>query len=415
MSFLGAMESLNLQSGREMPVSPTSSVSSNRTVKRPMRVDELEAMLLNSSLSPPRNSDGFKGETNGGWSPFSTVMDNFIPKIEPAKPTPSTFARTTVEFDMQSSFPRKNFNIKRRPGYQDPRDIAFSFKSTDEYANMMTHKDKAWLISIQKRQLDFEDPYKEDFYFTSYCSRRLAAATLVKKLTGANIKDSPTLIVPERNRDKNTKVEYVPAHFEGSLGKLQVCNVKCPRKLVDLSVSQPTEVIDSRSSNRPVTPIGRAELNAFRRTLLEIERLYITMLDIDEEDKRMGALPEEAKIPHQEKRNELSLKLFRGIYDEKNGEINIRISKVRKGFALIVRSLLVFAERERKFLIIRSLVDNHLSIIAAQREKSSWGQMDFLEVILDIVAELKDPRLPDAESIERKVSEITPNSNQGAK
>ncbi|XP_074596583.1 protein associated with topo II related - 1 [Brevipalpus obovatus] len=414
-SVTEAMERLKLGNGREVPVSPASSVSST-VIKRPMRVDELEAMMFNSPSSPPRNSDGSKTETNGGWSPFSTGMDNFIPKIEPApKPTLPTFVNAPPGFGGQNSFPRRNFNTKRRPGYKDPRERDFSFSNTDEYANLMTQQDISWLLKIQKRQLDFEDPYKEDFYFTSYCSRQLAAATLAKKLTGVDVKNSPTLIVPERNRDKNSKEEYKPTNYEGSLGKLQVCNVKCPRKLLDLAVNQSTEVVECRNINRPVTPIGRAELNAFRRTLLEIERLYLTMLDIDEEDKRMGALPEEAKKPHQEKREELSLKLFRGIYDERHKRINVKVSKVRKGFALIIRSLLVFTENERKVLIVESLIDNHLNVIAAQQEKSSWGQMDFLEVILDTVSELNDPRLPDTESIVKKMNEVSKSSNHGAK
>lgn len=241
--------------------------------------------------------------------------------------------------------------------------------SFDEYAGLMSQKDKAWVITIHKKQLNFEDPYKEDFYFTSYSSRKLANQS--KSRDGsAKDKSLPALIVPERYRGEKP-AEYQPAHFEGSLGKIQVSNVNRPRKLLDLDAEKTTEVVSALKTERSVTPIGRAELNALRRVLMEIERLYVIMLDIDEEDKRMAALPLEAKKPHQERREELCLLLFRGIYDEKHKNINLKIARIRKGFSLIVRSLVVLSDEEQKSAIAASLINHNSHLVNVRKEKAS--------------------------------------------
>lgn len=256
----------------------------------------------------------------------------------------------------------------------------------DEYAGLMTQKDKAWIITIHKKQLNFEDPFKEDFYFTSYSSRKLAKQSKSREGQASN-KSLPALIVPERFR-ANKSPEYQPVFFEGSLGKIQISNVKRPRKLLDLDAQQTTEVVAALKTERPVTPIGRAELNALRRVLMEIERLYVIMLDIDEEDKRMAALPEESKSPHKERRAELCLQLFKGVYDEKYKNINLKIASIRKGFSLIVRVLLVLSDQKQKSAIATSLIEKNSQLVNSRKEKATSSH--YPDDVILILDSLKD-------------------------
>ena len=43
--------------------------------------------------------------------------------------------------------------------------------SEDEYAGLMSQKDKQWIINIQLNQLKCENPYVDDYYFTMYQAR----------------------------------------------------------------------------------------------------------------------------------------------------------------------------------------------------------------------------------------------------
>ncbi len=41
----------------------------------------------------------------------------------------------------------------------------------DEYAGLMSQKDKQWIINIQLNQLKCDNPYVDDYYFTIYQAR----------------------------------------------------------------------------------------------------------------------------------------------------------------------------------------------------------------------------------------------------
>lgn len=294
--------------------------------------------------NPPPLLHGFRPFNEHINRPITGIPRMMIPPFLPLLPGPIRNP-SLIQFQ-QRRFPHERRQFTYRPGgfYPNPG------RNEDEYAGLMTQSNKEWLLKVLKGSLNFANPYREDFYYVSFKSKQLAAAAKAEK--GDGDFQIPSVIIPERKVDESTIVEYVPVQFEGSLGKIQVANVKCPRKLLDVDFK--SKIVDP-SQDRPTTPVGRAELNAFRRLLLDIEQLYVVMLEIDEEDKKMGALPEDQRTPHADKRRELCNQLFRGIYDERNNDINRKIASVRKGLSLIVRSLQVLSDPNQKAAILKSL------------------------------------------------------------
>ena len=47
-------------------------------------------------------------------------------------------------------------------------------ETEDEYAGLMSQRDKQWIINIQLSQLKCENPYTDDYYYTAYTARQEA-------------------------------------------------------------------------------------------------------------------------------------------------------------------------------------------------------------------------------------------------
>merc|ERR1719370_2403114 len=95
----------------------------------------------------------------------------------------------------------------------------------DEYAGLMTQRDKQWIINIQLNQLKCDNPYVDDYHFTMYQARKEREGERGEKAGGQLLlNDSLT----------ETPGSYIPTQFENSLGKLQVVTVKAPRQIIDV-------------------------------------------------------------------------------------------------------------------------------------------------------------------------------------
>jgi DNA topoisomerase 2-associated protein PAT1 len=78
------------------------------------------------------------------------------------------------------------------------------------------------------------------------------------------------------------KDEYTPLQFENSLGKIQATNVKAPRKLIDVGVLNYD--LEQASS-------AQKDSRNYKKTLLELERLYNILIDVEDCEKKLAALP----------------------------------------------------------------------------------------------------------------------------
>ncbi|KAI5640108.1 hypothetical protein NE865_07522 [Phthorimaea operculella] len=192
----------------------------------------------------------------------------------------------------------------------------------DEYAGLMTQREKQWLINIQMLQLSSGTPYIHDFYYTML---QLSSGTPyihdfyytvflerqankekegIKEAHKANQQNHPFYSNNEnsgnreiRSRERHNSLmsasgeegtprTYAPAQFENSLGKLQCGSVTAPRKIIDVEVVQEqTSLRTSRAPSRASTTNPAEIPREMRRTkqlLLDIEALYLILLRLEE-------------------------------------------------------------------------------------------------------------------------------------
>uniref|UniRef100_A0A182SYJ1 mRNA decay factor PAT1 domain-containing protein n=1 Tax=Anopheles maculatus TaxID=74869 RepID=A0A182SYJ1_9DIPT len=215
-------------------------------------------------------------------------------------------------------------------------------RERDEYANMMSQRDKQWLIGIQLTQLNSDLPYWNDYYFTVF-KQRLAAAKgnggenriykenqqshpfahtpttkehahlLLLSMLTRNVKGGGLMNLHRERRSSESKPtggadakdgtvarSYTPFQFEKSLGKLQCGSVIAPRKLIDADVMGSDQV---NGNNGGVTAAEQSlTQRKARHVLLLIETLYKLLLKL--EDKLNPIAIATANLLREKKLNE---------------------------------------------------------------------------------------------------------------
>ncbi|XP_054623840.1 protein PAT1 homolog 2 isoform X2 [Dunckerocampus dactyliophorus] len=98
----------------------------------------------------------------------------------------------------------------------------------DPYCNLMTAKEKEWIIRLQMIQLQSENPYLEDYYYQEYY-RRVEAKLAEEELGIRSKREPPKLTTPYiKQTDAYTPV----VHIEGSLGQVAVSTCYSPRRAI---------------------------------------------------------------------------------------------------------------------------------------------------------------------------------------
>lgn len=180
----------------------------------------------------------------------------------------------------------------------------------DEYANLMSNRDKQFLITIQLMQLNTETPYFDDYYYTMYKERqrfrgienesqafrdnqlahpftqpRGHAQMLLRQFNniGSNGRQNQKngMGRERRSSESSTKNEkenptprtYTPLQFENSLGKLQCGSVTAPRKIIDM------EVVNNNAENGGQQAPSEKKS---RQILMQIEMLYKIVLKLED-------------------------------------------------------------------------------------------------------------------------------------
>uniref|UniRef100_A0A0K8SK84 Protein PAT1 1 n=3 Tax=Lygus hesperus TaxID=30085 RepID=A0A0K8SK84_LYGHE len=183
----------------------------------------------------------------------------------------------------------------------------------DEYAGLMTPREKNWLASIQLLQLNTNQPFQEDYYYTMYQLRQSGnhGRKINNSLKNARDRDTPTLIKPQ----------YTPLQFENSLGKLQVGSVMAPRKIID------TDIVDSVDSSSSTAPNNKK----IKQILLEIEHMYALVLKAEDALSPLNSHPDPSTNPSD---------IFEKVVRNLTKEDKLRsVLNIRKGKTLVLRIL----------------------------------------------------------------------------
>ncbi|KAL9900672.1 protein associated with topo II related - 1 [Glossina fuscipes fuscipes] len=175
----------------------------------------------------------------------------------------------------------------------------------DEYANLMSTRDKHWLIGIQLSQLNPDTPYIDDYYYTVYKERKTAQNGNVR-LSQAHKdnqlnhpltqpKGHAQLILVQlgnkngtrngqhqerRNSDNHHGINsnnvqelklptylFTPLKFENSLGKLQYGSVTAPRKIIDAEVM--SSETSAAATVTTLTTTGNEQNSSYAQTQLK--------------------------------------------------------------------------------------------------------------------------------------------------
>lgn len=150
----------------------------------------------------------------------------------------------------------------------------------DKLAGMMTDKEKNWVTNVQMLQLQIDDPYRYDFYYTAWMLKKKQFSQ--RNTSSGHLKTS--VIQSLDNKYTKDPKNYRPLTFENSLGKVTMSNFHHPRALIDVKSG------DDQSDSELANQISDLDLDDktidkeknIDTILLEIEKMYQVLLNIDE-------------------------------------------------------------------------------------------------------------------------------------
>lgn len=239
----------------------------------------------------------------------------------------------------------------------------------------MTPREKGWLKYIQAMQLHSDNPYQDDYYYVMHSVKQQR-----KREEEVIEIDGLQLLLPDRGKEGSGR-EYEPPRLENSLGKLQVVSVNAPRKIIDLQVVH-------LDPSHPTTPLQR-EMRRHRHLLLYVEKLFNTMMELDDLERRIRHLPDcPTRDMFRSKSRTLAARLWANI--TANPERLLQVLCIRKGKSLICRLLGWMGEGDQERLVVTVL--QNMTLLA--RKDAHDQQLALLWPATDrLVASAAPPRL----------------------
>ncbi|CAH6787980.1 Patl2 [Phodopus roborovskii] len=233
----------------------------------------------------------------------------------------------------------------------------------DTYANLMTQKEKDWVIKVQMAQLQSENPHLDDYYYQEYYQKLVKKQADRELLGERNRAESLKLVTPYIQK---AEVYESVVRIEGSLGQVAVSTCFSPRRAID-AVSHGTQEQDT----------GAASSQRLR-VLSLIEKMFLQLLKIEE-----GQNDGFPQLYHSgEQRNQVE-KLFQALKTQETQEQNsleetadslLQVLSVRKGKFLVARllpflphdqavSFLLYIIYHLPLLILRDMADQALHML----------------------------------------------------
>jgi len=222
----------------------------------------------------------------------------------------------------------KSFDDNNRSGNNNQR--RNQFNGGDKLTGAMTDKEKNWVVNVQMLQLQVDDSYKKDFYYTAWMKKK------EKFEQNSNVSQLKTSTVPGLSHiNKHDPKNYKPVAFENSLGRVTASNFHHPRALIELS--KPShEDVDDKHKDKNICTI-----------LLEIEKIYEVYLDIDEIEHHILQAHEDQRLTLFQERRAKVDKLLTMLCSDNFAHYLF----VAKGKRLVGKCLQMFNSTQNKVLL----------------------------------------------------------------
>ncbi|XP_043777138.1 protein PAT1 homolog 2 isoform X1 [Cervus elaphus] len=230
----------------------------------------------------------------------------------------------------------------------------------DSYANLMTQKEKDWVVKVQMVQLQSENPRLDDYYYQEYY-QKLEKKQADEELLGRRSRfESLKLVTPYIQK---AGVYESVVRIEGSLGQVAVSTCFTPRRAIDAVPHGTQEQETAAASSQRLWVLYR------------IEKMFLQLLEIEDGQQDGPAQPRDSE--QQSSRVE---KLFQALKAQGQNNLEaaddgfLQVLSVGKGKALVARllpflrreqavSLLLAITRHLPFLVKRDVADQALQML----------------------------------------------------
>ncbi|XP_028332735.1 protein PAT1 homolog 2 [Gouania willdenowi] len=225
----------------------------------------------------------------------------------------------------------------------------------DPYCNLMTAKEKEWIIRLQMIQLQSENPYHEDYYYQEYY-RRIEAKMAEEELGIKSKREPPKLTTPYI-----TKTDaYAPVvHIEGSLGQVAVSTCYSPRRAISaVHAVQAHCPFEEQKDNKQ----QRLEV------LNKIEMLFMVLLEVEESERmKTTVLPETEERRLMEKTERKVEQIYSELQSHSGDFLPFLL--ISKGKRLLAR-LLPFLKHESAGKILHVVICNLPTLMNKDSEET---------------------------------------------
>ncbi|XP_049755041.1 protein PAT1 homolog 2-like isoform X1 [Elephas maximus indicus] len=260
----------------------------------------------------------------------------------------------------------------------------------DPYANLMTRKEKEWVIKVQMVQLQSENPHLDDYYYQEYY-RKLEKKQADEELLGQRSGVESLELVTPYIQKAETYESVV--RIEGSLGQVAVSTCFSPRRAID-AVPHGTQEQDTGAANSQrlwvLYRIEKVRYQFLGDKFLTLRMEYCTNLPLSPpsnsqmflqlleiEKCQKDGFPQPSSSEQQSVQVE---KLFQTLVTQEQNNLEeaadgfLQVLSVRKGKALVARllpflpcdravSLLLVITHHLPFLIRRDVADQTLQML----------------------------------------------------
>ncbi|XP_016067293.1 PREDICTED: protein PAT1 homolog 2 [Miniopterus natalensis] len=296
----------------------------------------------------------------------SSPVRHFGPRLLP--PDPSVFCSPPTSWSPRFSrltqlHPQHQRILQLQQHSRTPRPPAKKpwSQQPDPYANLMTRKEKDWVIKVQMVQLQSEKPCLDDYYYQKYY-QKLEKEEADEELLGRRSKaGSLKLVTPYIQ-----KVEAYESvvRIEGSLGQVAMSTCFSPRRAIDAVPHGTPELETGAASSQRL------------QVLSWIEKMFLQLLQIEEGQNNRPAYP----FYSEQQRNQVE-KLFQALKTQEQNNLEeaadgfLQVLSVRKGKALVAR-LLPFLPRDLAVSLLLAIT-HHLPLLVKRDAADQVLQMLF--------------------------------------